>query len=202
MIRKFEKNLPRFGLRYSGDARIFKSSDPRIVKHVVYFLAIVALFISGCANGGWRVVDGGEFTVEFPGAPIDTATAVGDAAGAKLYFIPVDNGIDSNIYYAVSVYTLDDSAEIMGDLLDEIMLKDAEIYAWSMGAFLSDSGKVVKSGKYSGYEYSVFLAQNSGILKMRKFAKGKHLYTLVVITGNEYLENKDIYKFLDSFKLK
>ena len=173
-----------------------------MLKQFLFCLTVIVLFASGCASGGWRVVDGGEFTVEFPGQPIDTATAVGDAAGAKLYFIPAESGIDSNIYYAVSVYTLDDSAEIMGDLMDEIMLKDAEIYAWSMGAFLSDSGKVVKSGNYTGYEYTIFLAQNSGILKMRKFAKGKHLYTLVVITGNEYLGNRDIYKFLDSFKLK
>lgn len=171
------------------------------MKRILPYLAILFLLAS-CASGGWRVVDGDEFTIEFPGPPIDTATAVGDAAGAKLYFIPVEDGLDSNIYYAVSVYTLDDSVEAMGDLMDDVMLKDAEIFAWSMGAFLTDSGKVVKSGNYSGYEYTIFLAQNAGILKMRKFAKGQRLYTLVVITANEYLENSDIYKFLDSFKLK
>lgn len=171
------------------------------MKHFLPYLAVVFLLAS-CASGGWRVVDGGEFTIEFPGPPIDTVTAVGDDAGVKLYFIPVEGSIDSNAYYAVSVYALDDSTEAMGDLLDAIMLKDAEVFAWSMGAFLADSGKVVTSGKYSGHEYTIFLAQNSGILKMRKFAKGKNIYTLAVITGNESLENKDIYKFLDSFKLK
>jgi hypothetical protein len=37
---------------------------------------------------------------------------------------------------------------------------------------------------------------------MRKYAKGKHLYTLMVITGNEFLENSLIYRFLNSFKFK
>lgn len=171
------------------------------MKYIVSCLALL-LVLGGCASGGWRVVEGEEFFVEFPGPPIDTATAVGDASGAKLYYIPVEGGIDSNVYYAVSVYSLDDSAEVMGEFLDDLMLKDAQIYAWSMGAILTDSGKVVKSGDYSGFEYTIFLAQNAGVLKMRKFAKGRHLYTLVVITGNETLENRDIYKFLDSFKLK
>lgn len=160
------------------------------------------LLLGSCATGGWRVVEGEEFTIEFPGQPSDTATAVGEFSGAKLFYQPVEGGLDSNIYYAVSMYTLPDSAEIMGEMLDEIMLKDAEIYAWSMGAFLADSGKVVKSNKYEGREYKVFLAQNAGVVTMRKFAKGKHLYTLLVITGNEALDNSMIYKFLDSFKLK
>lgn len=171
------------------------------MKKVLSFFAMMMMF-AGCATGGWRVVEGDEFTIEFPGQPTDTATAVGDYSGAKLYYQPVEGGIDSNIYYAVSMYTLPDSGEVMGDQLDEMFLKDAEIYAWSMGAFLADSGKVVKSNTYEGREYKIFLASNAGIVTMRKFVKGKHLYTLVVITGNEALENKLIYKFLDSFKLK
>jgi hypothetical protein len=165
-------------------------------------LFLFVCLIAGCSSGGWRVVDGEEFTIEFPGIPVDTATAVGDASGARLYFIPVDDGIDSNAYYAVSVYTLPDSASLLGDQLDAVLLKDAEIYAWSMGAFLTDSGKVVKSGAYEGREYTIFLAENAGVMKMRKFAKGKQLYTLYVLTQNAYIDNKDVFRFLDSFKLK
>lgn len=172
------------------------------MKKVLFSLIVVMLIAVGCSSGGWRVVAGDEFTIEFPGIPIDTATAVGDAAGAKLYFIPVDGGLDSNAYYAVSVYTLADSLGLLGDQLDDMLLKDAEIYAWSMGAFLADSGKVVMSGTYEGREYTIFMAQNAGVIKMRKFAKGKHLYTLIVITQNAYMDNKDVFRFLDSFKLK
>ncbi len=167
----------------------------------VIFLFTLTLFCA-CASGGWRVVDGEEFTIEFPGEPKDTATMVGDAAGAKLYYQPIEGGIDSNIYYAVSLYSLPDSAELMGEFLDEMLLKDVEIYAWSMGAIVADSGKVVKSGVVEGREYKIFLAQNAGVLTMRKFVKGRHIYTLVVITANEFLDNSLIYKFLDSFKLK
>jgi hypothetical protein len=163
---------------------------------------ITALLIAGCASGGWRVVDGEEFTIEFPGPPIDTATATGDFAGAKLYYQPIREGIDSNIYYSISVYTLTDSASIMGDMLDDFLLKDAEIFAWSIDAILVDSGKVVMSNANEGREYKIFLAQNAGVVTMRKFVKGKHLYTLMVITGNYMLDNTDIYYFLDSFKLK
>lgn len=168
----------------------------------IFFVIALVIFLGGCSGGGWRVVDGGEFTVEFPGIPIDTATAVDDAAGARLYFIPAEDGLDSNAYYSVSVYSLPDSISILGEHLDDVLMKDAEIYAWSMGAFLADSGRVVKSGSYEGREYTIFMAQNAGVIKMRKFAKGIHLYTLMVITQNAYIDNQDVFKFLDSFKLK
>jgi hypothetical protein len=172
------------------------------MKRVLAVLSFALIFGYGCMGGGWRVVEDEEFTIEFPGIPVDTVTAVGETAGAKMYFIPVEGGLDSNAYYAVSVYALNDSASILGDQLDDLLLKDAEIYAWSMGAFLTDSGRVVKSGNYEGREYTIFLAENAGVLKMRKFAKGKNLYTLVVITQNAYIDNRDVYRFLDSFKLK
>ena len=171
------------------------------MKKFLFVIALVACLV-GCSDGSWRVVAGDEFSIEFPGIPIDTATAVGDAAGPRLYFIPVDGGLDSNAYYAVSFYTLADSVSLLGDQLDELLLKDAEIYAWSMGAFVTDSGRVVKSGEVEGREYTIFMAQNAGVIKMRKFAKGKRLYTLIVITQNAYMDNADVFYFLDSFKLK
>jgi hypothetical protein len=100
------------------------------------------------------------------------------------------------------MYTLTDSIELMGEMMDEMLLKDAEIYAWAIGAIVTDSGKVVKSGNVEGREYKIFLSQNAGVVTMRKFVKGQHLYTLLVITGNTYLDNSFIYRFLDSFKLK
>jgi hypothetical protein len=165
-------------------------------------LLAMVLFLGACASGGWRVVEDDEFTIEFPGIPIDTATAVGDASGAKLYYIPPDAGLDSNAYYSVSVYTLPDSISVLGDELDDLLMKDAEIYAWSIGAFLTDSGAVVKSGAYEGREYTIFLSQNAGVVKMRKFPKGKNLYTLLVITQNAFMDNSDVFRFMNSFKLK
>jgi hypothetical protein len=172
-----------------------------MMKYIISCL-VVTLLLLGCSSGGWRVVDGGDFTIEFPGVPVDTATATSDVSGARLYFIPADGGLDSNAYYAVSVYALPDSIEQLGEQLGAILMKDAEIYAWSMGAFLTDSGSVVKSGTHEGREFTIFMSQNAGVIKMRKFAKGNQLYTLIVITQNAYMDNKDVFRFLDSFKLK
>lgn len=171
------------------------------MKQIATCLVVLLLFAS-CASGGWRVVDGEEFTVEFPGQPTDTATMVGDYSGVKLFYEPPEGGLDSNIYYALSTYTLPDSAESMGEMLEPMLLKDAEIYAWSMGAFLGDSGKVVKNGETEGHEYKIFLSQNAGVVTMRKYVKGKHMYTLIVITANDALDNTLIYHFLNSFRFK
>lgn len=168
----------------------------------IFIVAFLMALVAGCTSGGWRVVEGEEFYIEFPGPPVDTATMVGDAAGARLYYEPQDGGLDSNAYYSLSTYMLSDSAEKMGDLLDDIMLKDAEIYAWSMGAILADSGKVVNNNGTVGREYQIFMNRNAGVITMRKYYRGKNLYTLVVITGNQFLGNSYIYRFLNSFKFK
>jgi|GEM_PF-954547 hypothetical protein len=182
---------------------IFRRSNHQIpLSRLLLALSVVVLIFAGCSGGGWRVVEGDEFTIEFPGIPVDTATSVGETSGARLYFIPVEESIDSNAYYSVSVYALPDSASILGDQLDDMFLKDAEIYAWSMGAIVVDSGNVVQSGAYEGREYTIFMARNAGVIKMRKFAKGKNLYTLIVITQNGYMDNDDVFRFMNSFKLK
>lgn len=169
-----------------------------------YFIAVIfsSLLLLSCGMGGWRVVDGGDFTIEFPGQPQDTATMEGDYHGAKLFFEPVTGGLDSNIYYSISVYALNDSVELLGDQLDDMLLKDAEIFAWGIGAMVTDSGKKVMSGKTEGYEYAIFLARNAGVATMRKFARGKKIYTLLVVTDNQHLNNASIRRFMDSFKLK
>ena len=169
------------------------------------FLLPALLFsclLFSCGPGDWRIYSGADFTIEFPGLAKDTATMEGELAGAEVYFEPVSGGLDSNIYYAVSFYSLSDSISKLGDDLDNIFRDDVKIYAWTMGGVLSDSGRVVKSGKYEGREYKVFLAANAGTATVRKFAKGKKLYTLLVITDKMCLDNTKIERFMESFKLK
>lgn len=166
------------------------------------FFGLTMLLLHSCGMGGWRVVDGAEFTVEFPGEPKDTATMQGKISGGKLFYEPVEGGLDSNLYYAVSFYTLPDSAKLLGEQLNDMLYTDAQIYAWGIGAILADSGKVVKSGITEGREYKVLLSQNAGVTTIRKFAYGKRLYTLTVITDNRNLDNSSIRRFMESFKLK
>lgn len=160
----------------------------------------LALIIS--CESDWKNYQTSEFSIEFPGDARDTATMEGKFAGARSFYEPPDGSLDSNIYYAVSVYSLPDSMAVLGNRLNDFLNTDVQIYAWEIGGTLSDSGHVVKSGNVEGREYKVFLESNKGVSTIRKFAVGKHLYTLLVVTENMKLNNHEIEKFMDSFKLK
>lgn len=164
---------------------------------------IFALLLVSCGGPGeWQVYNASEFTVEFPGPAKDTATIEGKIAGARTFYEPAEGSLDSNLYYSVSMYTLSDSIAKLGDQLDDFFRTDAQIYAWTIGGILTDSSRIVKSGKTEGREFKVVLAENVGVATIRKFAYNKRLYTLLVITENMRLENKAIGRFMDSFKLK
>lgn len=171
------------------------------MKTFLPYIFLLLLF-SSCRPDDWQVYEGSEFTIQFPGPAIDTATATGEFAGAKAYYEPVEGGLDSNVYYAVSIYSLPDTLSKLGDDLDEFLERDVQIYAWSIGGVLGDSGRTVKSGKVEGREYKVTLEGNQGVATVRKFPYGRHLYTLLVVTENMKLDNGAIGKFMDSFKLK
>lgn len=160
------------------------------------------VLLGSCSVGDWKVYETSEFSIEFPGPAKDTVTVEGNTAGVRAYFEPVTGALDSNLYYSVSLYSLPDSIELVKDEMDRLFKTDAQIYAWSIGGELADSGRVVKSGGIEGREYKVTIEGNRGISTVRKFAVGKHLYTLLVVTENMKLSNHEIRKFLDSFKLK
>jgi hypothetical protein len=159
------------------------------------------LLFSSCGSD-WKVYDTSEFSIEFPGAVRDTVTMEGAYAGSKSYYEPAKGTLDSNLYYSVSMYSLPDSISVVEENMRELFKMDANIYAWSIGGSLTDTGRVVKSGDVEGMEYKVTIAGNSGVSTLRKFAVGRHLYTLLVVTENGKLENHAIRKFMDSFKLK
>jgi hypothetical protein len=175
------------------------------MKNISYKLLLLPLFFlllfSSC-GADWQVYETSEFSIEFPGIVRDTVTMEGAYAGSKSYYEPVEGALDSNVYYAVSMYSLPDSISIVKENMRELFEMDANIYAWSIGGSLTDTGRVVKSGDVEGMEYKVTIAGNSGVSTIRKFAVGRHLYTLLVVTENGKLENHAIRKFMDSFKLK
>ena len=170
----------------------------KILLPVAFFL----LFLSSCGPGDWRVYETSEFSIEFPGVARDTASIEGMYAGSKSYYEPIPGSLDSNLYYSVSLYSLPDSISIVKDNMRRLFETDVQIYAWSIGGDLTDTGRVVKSGNVEGMEYKVTIAGNRGISTVRKFATGRHLYTLLVVTDNAKLENNAIRKFMESFKLK
>ncbi|CAN5910414.1 hypothetical protein BH11BAC7_BH11BAC7_00310 [soil metagenome] len=159
------------------------------------------LFLSSCGAGDWRVYETSEFSIEFPGVARDTATIEGMYAGSRSYYEPIQGSLDSNMYYSVSLYSLPDSISTLKDM-HRLFDTDVQIYAWSIGGDLTDTGRVVKSGVVEGKEYKVTIAGNRGISTVRKFAMGRHLYTLLVVTDNSKLENHAISRFMESFKLK
>lgn len=169
----------------------------------IFVLGIFFIFtLSSCDVGNWRVYDTPEFSIEFPGNVQDTVTMVDKTSGVRYYFEPLPDALDSNMYYSVAMYSLPDSIDLVKENLDRLFRTDVQIYAWSIGSELTDSGRVVKSGDVEGREYKVVIEGNRGVSTVRKFAIGKHLYTLLVVTENRKLNNTAIRKFMDSFKLK
>lgn len=171
----------------------------------LFAAACSALFLlSSCdSSGGWRVFDSAAYTVEFPGVPSDTATMEGDLSGVKLFYQPAENGLDSNVYYSVAQYTLADSLTGLADYYERLFRTDVQIFAWGINGILADSvGKPVVAGKVRGFEYRVLLDQNAGIARIRKFALGRRIYTVMVLTDNAHIANQQANRFLNSFRLK
>jgi hypothetical protein len=179
-----------------------KNSEFKIQNSKFLLLLLFLLPLLSSCGGDWKVYETSEFSIEFPGPVHDTVTVEGTYAGSKSYYEPGPGALDSNMYYSVSMYSLPDSISTLKDDLQRLFDTDAKVYAWSIGGELTDNGRVVKSGNVEGKEYKVNIAGNRGISTIRKFAYGKHLYTLLVVTENMKLENHEIRKFMDSFKLK
>ncbi len=174
----------------------------RRLNHLLPLPLFFLLLLSSCSGGDWRIYETSEFSIEFPGVARDTVTMEGMYAGSKSYYEPIEGSLDSNMYYAVSMYSLPDSISIVKENLNQLFDMDVKIYAWSIGGDLTDTGRVVKSGDIAGKEYKVSIAGNRGISTVRKLAIGRHLYTLLVVTENSKLENHAIERFMESFKLK
>jgi hypothetical protein len=174
------------------------------MKNIIYkFLPLfILLLLASCGAGDWKVYETSEFSIEFPGVAHDTVTMVGNTPESESYYEPAANSLDSNMYYSVSLYSLPDSISTVKEDMFRLFATDVQIYAWSMGGTLVDTGHVVKSGDVEGREYQVIIAGNRGISTVRKFAIGKHLYTLRVVTENTKLRNHEIKYFMESFKLK
>ncbi len=168
-------------------------------------LGLLLFFIpllTSCGAGDWKVYETSEFSVQFPGIARDTVSMEGEYAGSRSFYEPVPGSLDSNMYYAVSMYSLPDTISLVKENMKDLFETDVQVYAWSIGGTLTDTGRVVKSGEIVGREYKVIIAGNRGISTIRKFAIGKHLYTLLVVTENMKLENHEIRQFMESFKLK
>jgi hypothetical protein len=173
------------------------------MKNIKFLLLLFLLpLLPSCSMGDWRVYETSEFSIEFPGVVRDTVTMEGIYAGSKSYYEPIAGALDSNMYYSISMYSLPDSISVVQDNIRDLFDTDVKVYAWSIGGELTDTGRVVKSGDVEGREYKVIIAGNRGIVTVRKFAVGRHLYTLLVVTENQKLENHAIRRFMESFKLK
>jgi hypothetical protein len=166
--------------------------------------AVVFLFLlTACGNAGWDVFETDTWSVEFPGTPKDTASIDGDVSSVKVFYEPKENKLDSNVYYSVSNYNMKDSLVQLASYHEKLFHTDVQIYAWGIGGILADSvGKPVKAGTISGYEYRVIIGENAGLARIRKFAFGRRVYTVLVLTENAYIANKQADYFLNSFRFK
>lgn len=166
--------------------------------------ALLFMFLlAACGNAGWNTYETDNWSIEFPGTPKDTATLEGDLSGVKVYFEPKENKLDSNVYYSVSNYTMKDSLNQLSSYYEKLFHGDVQVYAWGIGGILADSvGKPVKAGNTAGFEYRVIIGENAGLARIRKFASGRRVYTVLVLTENAYIINKQADRFLNSFVIK
>ncbi|TND10442.1 MAG: hypothetical protein FD123_84 [Bacteroidetes bacterium] len=172
-------------------------------KRIILFFSATAFLLSlaACGDDPWSRQGNKEFTAEFPGKAQDTATIEDNMATLRLFYQPT-SAADPNAYYDVSVCTMPTVLDSFGVNLDDALLADAKVYAWSIDGEVIGKGTPVKSGKYNGYEYIIDMPQKIGRVVLRKFVSGKKMYTLKVITPAEQLGNEHVKHFLESFELK
>ena len=169
---------------------------------IIPLLLFLAPFFHSCSGDDWKTSEHASFTVKFPGTPKDTVTQDGQFTGSKIFYEPGDGSLDSNLYYAVSWYELPDSLSSLGNKTNDVLRTDVQIYAWSIDGNLLNDGQPVKNDDTQGMEYKVTLSGNAGMATVRKYILGKQLYTLIVLTDNDHLNNGSIGHFMNSFHLK
>jgi len=163
-------------------------------------LLSAASLLCSCGSD-WTRQGNVNFSAEFPGKAKDTATIEDNLYTLRLYYEPSKTS-DPNAYYDVSSYTLPSELDLLGANLDDALKADAQVYAWSIDGTLDTAVATVRSGKHVGFQYTIRMPDNMGVVTMRKFVDGKKLYTLRVITPAAHLGNPEIKKFLDSFEIK
>ncbi len=169
----------------------------------LFIPALFLLLLASCGHGGWVVFETDAWTAEFPAPPKDTATMEGNISGIKIYYEPPQGHLDSNVYYSVSQYTMNDTTSELAPHLEKLFRADVQVFAWGVGSgFVDTIVRPVKAGAGNGFEYRVTVGDNAGIARIRKFAWGKRIYTVMVLTENSRLINTQADRFLNSFKLK
>lgn len=172
-------------------------------KLMTFVFTCAVLGILSCGTDGWKVVETDDFTISFPLTPVDTALFDDSIPGFRLFLEMDERGIDSNRYYSLTQYTMPDSLSDLGDYHEHLFRNDVQVFAWSINGVLADTiGKPIVAGQVKGYEYRILLDQNAGIARIRKFAQHRKLYSLMVLTDNIHIANKQADKFLNSFRLK
>lgn len=172
-----------------------------MMRYSILFLFALPFLFAGCGGTEWARHGNVNFSAEFPGPARDTSTIEGTMYTLLFFYEPA-NATDPNAYYDVSECTMPDSLESFGKNLNAYLKADAQVYAWSIDGTLSGEGKPVTSGNLNGFEYLIKMPDNIGEVKLRKFPAGKKLYTLKVITPKEHLNNPDIKRFMESFRLE
>lgn len=164
-------------------------------------LLATVLLVSSCDNETWTRQGNTNFSAEFPGPARDTVTIEDNMSSLRLYYEP-EKTSDPNAYYDISESIMSTPLDSLGKSLDDALAADAQVYAWSIDGTLVGKGVPVVAGKFKGYEYTIRMPDNLGIVKLRKFVYGSKLYTLKVITPIAHQGNAAVNKFLNSFEIK
>lgn len=165
---------------------------------------ITGMLLVACdGSDEWVHYNTKEFSIDFPHSPKDTSTYDGSVVTAKAFLETSNDPLDENAYYEVAISKADiDITQLEDSVFTKNLVAEAQLSTMLMGGSLIGPGKMIRSGNYKGAEFHINMANNVGVITMRKFATPAHIYTLKVITTNARTNNPMIGKFMNSFVIK
>jgi hypothetical protein len=180
----------------------------RIVRTAVLSVAVLSvgfaglLATPGTASAGQRNAGEqwvtfspkeGNFTVKLPGEPEELSQDIGGSKGAIYGYTEGDAGV-----YLVGYVDLPEGT-VTGDNASEVLDKLVEESGKGEGLVLKS--KAITLGKHPGREFIVNVPEIDGSGKCRIYLVGSRLYLTVAVGTEEFMGNKNVDTFLNSFKL-
>ena len=179
---------------------------PQPIKYTFFTLVSLLLFLCSCSDkNAWKTFTSkeGNFSVDFPGTPRDTAF-LGGVSLQNEFWIELDKD-QPNAYYKVNYIELPSIPDLYNSgntdpcsFAKGMHQADMQLYALQLAGSLREGSKLIP-GKYEAEEFKVDFKDKSGLVTVRKICAGGKLYTLMVISHAGKEDNDLTAKFFNSF---
>jgi hypothetical protein len=173
------------------------------LKKITFLLCFAAL-LAACSPWDEVKVEKGGYAIEFPGPPVDTSQIEGLSLAHKMYYKEMPGA--KNSYYSVTyidIPSVMDSSKLI-DVCEWARASyqyDMILFSRMVGGNLHNDSVIISMAGLPAREFKVDFGDQSGTVTVRKLCSGKRIYTIMVITRANALNNESIKKFFDSFRL-